>query len=593
MQLDRRTNRVKVTASALLVLALTAGCGGIPKETRPEVESSYVSVPVPVEAPTPASGREADLLLRDFFTASAYPAEDYSAARAFLSEDAAGDWNPNGAIEVLQNLNLSTERSGEEEVEYRVTGDIVGSVSREGIFEAKFESYDETYRLVRSSKHGDWRVDGLPANVVIDRSGLASAYRPYDLFFVDAKRERLVADRRWTSTQEKSRAQNFLDMLIAGPRPGLLNGDGENLLEGASVSVERDTDTLWVDFSGLGQLSQLSREELAAEVVWTLAKAEIRGPYSIYVDGEPLLGEDSQQVSHQSQSLLRWDPDATVEQPFRVLSDGELYDASPDVYPPQRIDEKLADGASILYAASAPTGNHVAIVSETDGSRMALSIGEVGKKPTQVVTGETLSRPTWGTVDGNSSTVYSVIDGEKLLRITYDVESDDLVSADTQAFRDLATLPAAAQDTTEEPKVSVFRVSPDGAHALALIEGELYIVSMAALVDKDSRNVFTHIGHQFDDTAVSATWKDNSTILVGTSSPEYPLWQIAVDGSEATVLPSSGLETPIVDLATLDDVIYATDARAMMRLNQSDSDNRFWREVAAFQSKRGVPIFGN
>lgn len=612
MEPESHKNRVKAMAAAVFIVGLTAGCGGIPKETQPEVASSYVPVPTPVEVPSPIEGRESDLLLRDFFTASAYPAENYSAARAFLTADAAGDWNPTGSVEVLQNPNLFTERSSENEVEYRVTGDIVGSLTPDGIFEPKFESYNGTYRLVRGSVTEDWRVDGLPASVIIDRSGLVSAFRPRELYFVDATRERLVSDRRWMSTEEESQVENLLNALIAGPKTGLVPSGQKNMLDGATVharrdsgaalDMHRDSNALIIDFDGVDQLSQLNREELAAEVVWTLAKAEVRGPFVIYANGELLLGEDSAMLSHQDQSLLRWDPDTEVRQPFRALNEGALYDANPDLSPPQLIDQHLSGDSSILFAAAAPTGNHVATVSRrmstpgtsgSDSSGVSLSIGEIGKKPKQVVTGDTMSRPTWGTVDAERAMLYAVIDGEKLLKVNYDVESGELISADTQEIGELSRLPSVAQGTLSEPKISVFRVSPDGAHVLALIEGELYVMPMAALLDSDSRSVFTHIGHQFDDTAVSATWKDNSTILVGTSSQEYPLWQITVDGSEATVLPSSGLEAPVVDVAALGNIIYATDSRAMMQLNQADSDNRFWREVAAFQGRRAVPIFGH
>ena len=87
-----KVKKVKKVLSAVAGLGLLAGCSTLPDDTNPEAISSYAPAPSGQEAPTPTDGQPSDLLLRDFFTASAHPLRNHQAAKRFLTSGMQGRW---------------------------------------------------------------------------------------------------------------------------------------------------------------------------------------------------------------------------------------------------------------------------------------------------------------------------------------------------------------------------------------------------------------------------------------------------------------------------------------------------------------------
>ena len=78
-----------------------------------------------------------------------------------------------------------------------------------------------------------------------------------------------------------------------------------------------------VHFTGLQELSADARRLLAAQVVWTLAGSEVRGPYELTADGTPM--SDDMHGKWLVQDLSQYDPNVQVQAPLRAVSGGDIY----------------------------------------------------------------------------------------------------------------------------------------------------------------------------------------------------------------------------------------------------------------------------
>ena len=100
----------------------------------------------------------------------------------------------------------------------------------------------------------------------------------------------LVPDRRWVYTRQQSTEASLISLLNNGPNP--LLGDAVNSLvpPTATVRTQRieDGEFEWVHRS---DRAESGGPPAGSQVVWTLAGADVRGPYRLIADGT-LLSED-------------------------------------------------------------------------------------------------------------------------------------------------------------------------------------------------------------------------------------------------------------------------------------------------------------
>ena len=76
-----RHARLKATTATVCSAALLSACTTLPGDSSPEAVSSYSTTPAMEEVIQPTKGNPSDLMLRDFFAASAHPLADHEAAR--------------------------------------------------------------------------------------------------------------------------------------------------------------------------------------------------------------------------------------------------------------------------------------------------------------------------------------------------------------------------------------------------------------------------------------------------------------------------------------------------------------------------------
>ncbi|MEY8567412.1 LpqB family beta-propeller domain-containing protein [Corynebacteriaceae bacterium 7-707] len=571
---------------ALLTAAVTAGgliaCTTLPGESTPEAVSSYVSAPDVGNLPTPSEGQPPDLLLRDFYLASTSQANNRQAAKEFLTKKAAGDWQDSVSTLILDRLDLNaTGGASGDEVTYVVRGTVVGRLGTGGVYQTENSPYEEEVTLSRGSD--GWRITDLPDGVILDRSDFVGSYQAHDLYFLDPTKRFLVPDRRWIYNRQDNIGFSLVSLLAGGPRNQLQDAVETEFPTGNGVQAAVEDDgTFTVDISGIADLPVDDREVLAAQLVWTLAASDVRGPYRILADGTSVTDDGREDWT--LADVADFDPQAGNDEPLRALRDGALVEVegSSGVV----MSGWTASGQLESAASAGPYGEargRVAAVSGRGDGERSLLVGDVGGDPVTALTARSLSRPSWS---GDGQNLYVVADGRRVHR---------LESAGSGVQMDESTVDTSALDSLDisDPRISVFTVSRDGTRAAMLINGRLFISALQHGGDGgESVSLGTpmEVGQRVGDTALSVDWRDDGTLLVGTRANDAPVWVVTADGSEATQLSSRNITAPVVAVGSAGSVQYILDSRAMLQLDVQDSEARFWREVPALQGARAVPI---
>lgn len=577
----RRVDGVR-QVGALLTAATVAGgliaCTTLPGESTPEVVSSYVSAPESGNLPTPSEGQPPDLLLRDFYLAATQQGSNRQAAREFLTDETADEWQDGDATLILDRLDLNaTGGVSGDEVTYVVRGTVVGRLGTGGVYQPENTPYEEEVTL----EQGDdgWRITDLPEGVVLDRSDFVSAYQASDLYFLDSTKRYLVPDRRWIYSGQDNIGFSLVSLLAGGPRNLLQNGADTAFPSdnGTQATIDEDG-TFTVDLTGVADLSVDDREVLAAQLVWTLAMSDVRGPYRILAEGTPITDEGREDWT--LEDVADFDPQSSPDVPLQALRDGALVEVDGDAA--TTVPGWTASG-DIESAAAAGADGRIAAVSGRGEDERSLLVGDVDDEPDTALSARSLSRPSW---TGDSQNLYVVADGREVHRLerTGEATAMDESTVDTESLDDL---------DIDDPRISVFTVSRDGARAAMLINGRLFVsVLQRSGNDGDEVTLGTpmEIGQRVGDTALSVDWREDGTLLVGTRANDAPVWVVTVDGSEATQLSSRNITAPVVAVGSSGPVQYILDSRALLQLDIGDTEARFWREVPALQGERAVPI---
>ncbi|EUA89426.1 sporulation and spore germination family protein [Mycobacterium ulcerans str. Harvey] len=283
----------------MFAAVLLGGCASVPSSSAPQAIGT-VERPAPSNLPKPIPGMDPDVLLREFLKATADPANRHLAARQFLTQSASNAWDDAGSALLIDHV-VFVETRGAERVSATMRADILGSLSDMGVFEtAEGELPDPgPIELVKTS--GGWRIDRLPNGVFLDWQQFQSTYKRNTLYFADPTGKTVVPDPRYVAVSDHDQlATELVSKLLAGPRPEMAHSV-RNLLapplrlrgpvtraDGGKSGIGKGYGGARIDLEKLSTTDSHSRQLLAAQIIWTLARADIRGPYVINADGAPL-----------------------------------------------------------------------------------------------------------------------------------------------------------------------------------------------------------------------------------------------------------------------------------------------------------------
>ena len=567
------------TAAVLGVLLLAlAACAGVPTSSTPQAVSTVERIDGVADAPEPEAGREPDLLLRDFVKASSEPGGRHSAARRFLSEDAARGWDAETSVSLVDKIDVFFEDRTDNSASLLLRAAKVGDLDEMGVFRAEEGTLETRITMVR---RGDlWVIDQLPDGVIIDRSQFFNSYQQVSLFYLDPDAATLVADQRWLSLRSDQLAAELIDLLIAGPRPTLRDavrtelGPDVHLRSTLTRLDGRDSESgfgfggLRMDFQGIGGLAPQNRERLVAQLVWTLSSAGVAGPYEILSDGAPLMpGRDDPWTAEELTGFL---PGPVGDGPeLLALRHGRVHQLDEDSGPGGVV---WPDTQDLESGTLSRDGQTMAAVRAGDpGTRPAqLLVGPVqsGAAPEMVLEADSLTVPTWSV---GRDALWVVADEERLLRLERGADGTwHTEEVDSRAVRDLGG------------PVTALRMSWDGVRMAMIVGGRVYVT--AAVQDDDGAHRLTApraIAFSLGDAAVALDWAGAESLVVLREPGEIAVTMVDPEGFEVRSVTSRNLFEPVTRIGMVGQTAYVVDGRGVtrLRLPSGGGEEPFWRDV--------------
>lgn len=573
--------RLVAVLSACTVFA-AAGCATLPTSTEPHVLHQFNEQNDPLPVEEPREGMEPDLLLREFFAASANPTKDYEAARKYMTIAMGQEWQPDRTAFVLDSFDLTSKASTDQNKrDYTASGRIIGHLLPGGAFiPGDGSKYEATVELVQESD--EWRINNLPNEIVIDRTDLRNHYEPLNLYYYDATGQTLVSDRRWVYARVSSLETSLMNMLVSGP--------AELIQPAVTSAIPQDVvftglnDGIY-EFTGLAEADEQTRARFAAQVVWTLHGAGVRGPYSVKADGAALVG-DAVELTTDDFSDLNPVPLPEGGPTLYTLSDGSIKSVTdnPDGSGGTTVEpvEALSKIGDISHIDIGDEGRYAASVNLND-KEQAFVVGTFAedskKESREVLRAESVTRPT---LEPDHNSAWAVLDGQRLVRATLSATTGE-VSVNDVAME----LPDNLRG-----EITVMRLSYTGARVAMIIDGHLAVgvVERREGGERAVVNVMKYAAGELGGAAVSADWQPDGSLLVGTSIKNTPVYRVEQDGSTATALPPGNVGGPVVALGASADTMYLTDSKVLMQMPVQIRESVNWREVPGQQGVRAAPV---
>ncbi|MFS0462077.1 MtrAB system accessory lipoprotein LpqB [Corynebacterium striatum] len=565
----RFSRSVLAVTSAACVFAV-AGCSTLPHNTSPQVIGTFQKrIDPQVEITGPKAGADADLILREFYTASGKPASNYESSRNFLADSIAETWDPTGSMLVVDSIDILTVDNGADRRTFDVRGNVIGSLVDGGAYVPRSIKYEATIKMEKINDQ--WRIVDLPAGLVIESNDLRNNYRPLSLYFFGQSEQSLVSDRRWLYTGQQSVDTELVTLLLEGPNNDLRPAISE--LVPASATFLGKEDGVY-RFSGMNSMSQEQRLRFAASLVWTLNNANVGSKFKATADGSPLIdGLDEMTID----DFAEYNPSNLVNADAKLyaINNGALLEVSGDKAAPSGTSLGHANN---LQSADISAESIVAAVQKNSQTEYQLKMGKMGETLSDHLKAKTLARPTF---EPSGQAIWTVVNGEKVVRVARSAATGEFSQneVDTSGMDNI------------KGEISVIRLSATGARVAMLIGGNVYIGIVARGNNGDYHIVNAHqVGLEMQNTALSLDWMSDGSLLVGTNNTNSPVWRIEQDGSSATTLASGNITAPVVAVAASPTMLYITDSHALLQLPAESTDNSFWREVSGLQGLRSSPI---
>ncbi len=585
-------------AAAVAALLVLTGCANLPESSAPQALGTINRQPTTEGPPAPISGRDPDLLLRDFLQATADPANRHIAARQYMTHSAASQWDDAAGTLIVDKADILRESRSGDKATYVIRAHKVGELSADGAYRAIDAPLENKIEMTKVD--GEWRIDELPDGVVMEQTAFAKSYRRYILYFVDPTGTTLVPDLRWISVAKNQLTQRLLSLMAEGTQPALAPAVRNELappvtLRGPITRPNNDNNDVGVglggvriDFAGASALSARDKELLAGQVVLTLAGAEILGPYMLLADGKPFderfaaNGWSVADVEQLSPGVY-----ARNQVGLHALRNGSLVKVTDSgmITPPGYF------GAvnNLQSVGLSPDGQLVAAVADAGRPPpeppRTLMVGSYGGNAFPVAEGSTISRPSWN-ADGTAA--WAVIDGERVIRAVNDRATGNVSRQDV----DISALMASAQGAPLRLPITELRISRTGVRAALIADGKVYV----AVVERhpDGKYALTspvQLALTLSTRAVSLSWLTAETIVIAREGNVDPLTTVSIDGSQPTPQISQNLTAPVRVVSASPEAEYVGDSRAVLQLQYSDqTTDRFWREVPGLNGDNSAPV---
>lgn len=351
----------------LIVVAalVTSACATIPT-TGPVVKGQPIDVLqnngfVRVIARPPVDGMEPAEVVRGFLAASPSLADGDGTALEYLTPQAAVSWTPENIVHVYDAaaLKVTAETGGE----VSISAPLLATIDSQRRYAAAPAGTLTTDRLRLVRIDGQWRIDTVPAAMLMAAADVERSFRTYRVYFVDDALQRLIPEFVLLPVGSFSLHTQLIESLLAGPTAAWATSVHTAIPENTSlaydfVAVSGSTATVALDRRAL-DASPVERRALAAQITWTLTRLGSVAAVRIEVDGENLAVAGFDAV-YTAGDFAAFDPaqPTTTARPTGVIVDGEGWVQRDEVR------TRLIDTPALAAIAVARDGSRWAAVAE-------------------------------------------------------------------------------------------------------------------------------------------------------------------------------------------------------------------------------------
>lgn len=583
-------NRLWAVVWLLVLVVAASGCAGVPNSSAPQAIGT-VDRPAPPSLPEPTPGMDPDVLLREFLKATADPANRHLAARQFLTDSASQSWDDAGSALLIDRV-VFVETREPERVSVTMRADLLGSLSDMGVFETGEGALPDPGPIELAKTPDGWRIDRLPNGVFLDWQQFQSTYKRNTLYFVDPTGTTVVPDPRYVAVSDTDQlATELVSKLISGPRPEMAN-TVRNLLgsplalrgpvtraDGGKTGVGRGYGGARIDLENLSTTDPHSRQLLAAQIIWTLDRAGINGPYVINADGAPL--DDRFTDGWETSDVAATDPGAFAGAAagLHALVGGSLVSLDGQRAPlvPGSFGQAPNQASAALSRSGQDAASVVVLRSGAPDMQSTLWIGPLGGRAGQALEGRSLSRPSWSLDDA----VWVVVDGANVVRVIQDASGQP------------ARIPVDAGPVALKfpGSITELQLSRDGTRAAMVIAGQVILASVEQTQSGQYALTYPRrLGFGLGETVVSLSWRTGDDIVVSRSDPQHPVSYVNLDGVNSDG-PSRNLAMPVTTVAANPSTVYVADARGVVQLSPSTAEGDLtWTEVGPLMVPGTVPV---
>lgn len=590
----------RVLAVVLALLLTVSGCAAIPDSSTPRViPQAGRDAPPAHPAPTPRPDAAPEVVVRDFLKANAVAADNYAASRKFLVSSGASNWQVPVQAAVVERIDVIPDERTSDLTRLTIRAHAVGTLDALGVLAPVTRLITQNVQLQQVG--GQWRIQGISSvgdtpMLVIDSDEFRTVYNRHLLYYPDPTGRTLVPDPRWVDSPRKDLPGDLMALLARGPRPSLrdavynLFGDAATV-RGAVTAARGDEDAdpghgyagVRVDFDGIGKLQPDQAKLLAAQVVWTLADADVQGPYQINSAGSAIDAQFAAGWGVNDVAAVNPRATSTLSVGLHAVLDGNFVKVTGTAVTP--VPGPLGTLGTIRSVGMSDSGKEVAAVLDTAPAadteqRVTLAIGGYGEVPTRVISAQSLTRPSWAPDDAS---VWIVVDDEKAVRIRRDRVTGEI----TQIAVDTAAVGAVAAGPITE-----LRLSRDGVRAVMIVGGRVVV----GIVQSKS-NGQPMIAHPIvlttdrDMAATAVDWRSGDSFFVGRNTIDSPIMQVTCDLSNMSPLPSSNLSPPVTAVTASPSNVYVTDSSGVWKIALgSGANSQYWSQVDRLAGGRAVPV---
>jgi hypothetical protein len=277
----------------LLAVLLLAACAQVPTSgpivevEQPLTDTTNTSF-VRVIARPPQPGMTQAEVVQGFLDAASGFEDDHAVAKLYLTEQEAARWNPSVGTRVYGNDTETLAQPVDTTVVLTATQ--VGLISdRSQYVQSPPASLMEvTFQLEQVGN--EWRIREAPQGLLLSRAAVERSFREFDTYYVARPGGILAPNPILFQSSQRDITTDLVRELVAGPSRWLAPSVINAFPRGTEVRSVRVVDGVaLVDLSSeVLTADGVARQQMSAQLVWTLRQIASIGGVTIAAEGQPV-----------------------------------------------------------------------------------------------------------------------------------------------------------------------------------------------------------------------------------------------------------------------------------------------------------------